>query len=81
MPPEDHTTPIVDPGRRSTRAETRLIGIYEISKILARPADVLARTKRACNKHLIEHWNLAQDLASAYELTDFWSHAAAGEMD
>jgi Nif-specific regulatory protein len=40
MPPEDHTTPIVDAARRSTRAETRLVGIYEISKILARPARI-----------------------------------------
>jgi enoyl-CoA hydratase len=52
-----------------------------LEKLLARPASVLAHTKRVCNKHLIEHWNLAQDLASAYELTDFWQHAANGEMD
>ena len=40
MPPEDYTPPIVDAARRSTRAETRLVGIYEISKILARPARI-----------------------------------------
>ena len=52
-----------------------------LEKLVARPAAVLAHTKRVCNKHLIEHWNLAQDLASAYEMTDFWEHAARGEMD
>jgi hypothetical protein len=26
-------------------------------------------------------WNLAQDLASAYEALDFYDHASAGEMD
>jgi Nif-specific regulatory protein len=40
MPSEDHTTSLADGSRRSTRAETRLIGIYEISKILARPARI-----------------------------------------
>jgi enoyl-CoA hydratase len=52
-----------------------------LQKLIARPAAVLAHTKRVCNKHLIENWNLTQDLASAYELTDFWGHAANGEMD
>jgi enoyl-CoA hydratase/carnithine racemase len=52
-----------------------------LEKLVARPATVLAHTKRVCNKHLVEHWNLAQDLASAYEMTDFWQHAANGEMD
>lgn len=52
-----------------------------LDKLVARPAGVLAHTKRVCNKHLIENWNLTQDLASAYELTDFWGHAANGEMD
>lgn len=51
-----------------------------VDKLLARPASVLAHTKRLCNKHLIEQWNLAQDLASAHELLDFWNHAANGEM-
>jgi len=51
-----------------------------VTKLLARPAAVLAHTKRVCNKHLIEQWNLTQDLATAHELLDFWNHAAAGEM-
>jgi Nif-specific regulatory protein len=36
----DDTAPVLDSGRRATRAETRLVGIYEISKILARPARI-----------------------------------------
>ncbi|HVX21386.1 MAG TPA: enoyl-CoA hydratase/isomerase family protein [Acidimicrobiales bacterium] len=51
-----------------------------VAKLLARPAAVLAHTKRVCNKHLIEQWNLSQDLATAHELLDFWNHAANGEM-
>jgi enoyl-CoA hydratase len=52
-----------------------------LEKLVARPASVLAHTKRVCNKHLVEQWNLAQDLASAYEMADFWGHAKNGEMD
>jgi enoyl-CoA hydratase len=52
-----------------------------IEKILARPAYVIAHAKRVCNKHMVSQLNLAQDLASAYEGLDFFTHAAAGEMD
>lgn len=52
-----------------------------VDKLLARPATVLARAKRVLNKRMIEHWNLVQDLAIAYEQLDFFEHAAAGRMD
>jgi enoyl-CoA hydratase len=52
-----------------------------IEKILARPAYVIAHAKRVCNKHMVNQLNLAQDLASAYEGLDFFTHASAGDMD
>lgn len=52
-----------------------------VDELLARPLSVLAHTKRVCNKRMIEQWNLTQDLAMAYELLDFYGHAAAGRMD
>jgi enoyl-CoA hydratase len=52
-----------------------------VDALLARPATVLARAKRVLNKRMIEHWNLVQDLAIAYEQLDFWEHAGAGRMD
>jgi enoyl-CoA hydratase len=52
-----------------------------IDKLLARPAYVIAHAKRVCNKHMINNWNLFQDLASAYEGLDFWTHAAAGDLE
>src|SRR5262249_30961066 len=52
-----------------------------IQRILRRPAYVIANAKRICNKHLIQNWNLFQDLAAAYERLDFWNHAALGELD
>lgn len=51
-----------------------------IEKLLARPATVLARTKKVINKRMVEQWNLTQDLASAYEILDFYEHALKGEM-
>jgi enoyl-CoA hydratase/carnithine racemase len=52
-----------------------------IEKLLARPGYVIAHAKRVCNKHMINNWNLFQDLASAYEGLDFWTHAAAGDLE
>jgi enoyl-CoA hydratase len=52
-----------------------------IEKLLARPAYVLAHTKKVCNKQLVQQWNTAQDLASAYEMLNFSAHGLAGEMD
>jgi len=52
-----------------------------LEKLLARPLAVLAHTKRVCNKRMVEQWNMTQDLASAYELLDFYGHAASGRMD
>jgi enoyl-CoA hydratase/carnithine racemase len=52
-----------------------------VARLLARPASVLARTKRAANKHLVEQWSRAQDLSTAYELLDFWEHARDGHLD
>jgi enoyl-CoA hydratase/carnithine racemase len=51
-----------------------------IDGLLARPLPVLAHTKRVCNKPMVEQWNLTQDLASAYEMLDFFGHSAAGRM-
>lgn len=52
-----------------------------VDKLLARPASVLARTKRLVNKRMVEQWNLTQDLSAAYERLDFYEHAAAGHLD
>ncbi|TDV56216.1 enoyl-CoA hydratase/isomerase family protein [Actinophytocola oryzae] len=52
-----------------------------IEKLLARPAHVLAHTKRVCNKRLVEQMNNVQDLASAYEMLNFVSHGVEGRMD
>jgi hypothetical protein len=49
--------------------------------LLKRPAYVLAHAKRVVQKRLINNWNLHQDLALAYEHLDFFTHAAAGDMD
>jgi enoyl-CoA hydratase len=51
-----------------------------VEKLLARPASVLAHTKRVCNKNLIAAWNLTSDLSSAYFSLDNFQHGAAGEM-
>jgi enoyl-CoA hydratase len=56
--------------------DTILDGI--VDGLLARPPSVLAHTKRACNKHLINQANLAKDLAGAYEVNDLWQHASDG---
>src|SRR5258706_13752663 len=42
-----------------------------VKQLLARTQTALARTKRLCNKHVIQQWNLTQDLAWAYEVLDF----------
>jgi enoyl-CoA hydratase/carnithine racemase len=52
-----------------------------VEKLLARPSYVLAHTKRVINKRAVEQLNRAQDLASAYEMLNFWAHGSAGEMD
>lgn len=51
-----------------------------VAALLARPAFALARTKRACNKHLIQQWALAGDLAYEMERRDFVDHARLGGM-
>ena len=51
-----------------------------IAELLARPAFALARTKRACNKHLIAQMNLATDQAYEAEMRDFVDHARLGGM-
>jgi enoyl-CoA hydratase len=52
-----------------------------VEKLLARPSYVLAHTKKVINKRAVEQWNRAQDLASAYEMLNFWAHGSAGEMN
>ncbi len=52
-----------------------------IEKLLRRPASILAQTKKLVNKRLIEQWNLTQDLASAYETIDFFTHGRDGAME
>jgi enoyl-CoA hydratase len=51
-----------------------------LGKLLARPAHVLAHTKRVCNKHMVQQWMAAQDLAVSYELQDWWINGASGAM-
>jgi enoyl-CoA hydratase len=51
-----------------------------VSRLLARPARVLAGTKRVCNKNLVEQMIRARDLANAYEINDLWNHAKDGSM-
>jgi enoyl-CoA hydratase len=48
---------------------------------VARPASVLARTKRIVNKHLAEQYVRVEDLAEAYSHLDLWEQAASGSMD
>jgi enoyl-CoA hydratase len=45
-----------------------------MARLSARPASVLAHTKRVCNKHVIHQSNLARDLSGAYEILDLWQH-------
>jgi enoyl-CoA hydratase len=52
-----------------------------VAALLKRPPYVLAHAKRVVQKRLINNWNLHQDLALAYEHLDFFTHAAAGDMD
>jgi len=52
-----------------------------VAELLARPAFALARTKRACNKHLVAQMNLAADQAHDSEMLDFVDHARLGGMD
>jgi enoyl-CoA hydratase/carnithine racemase len=52
-----------------------------VAALLKRPPFVLAHAKRVVQKRLINNWNLHQDLALAYEHLDFFTHAAAGDMD
>jgi enoyl-CoA hydratase/carnithine racemase len=51
-----------------------------LEKLLARPAHVLAHTKRVCNRHMVQQWQLAQDLAISYEILDWWGNGASGSM-
>lgn len=52
-----------------------------VDQLLARPSFALARTKRACNKHIVAQMNLACDLAHESEMRDFVDHARLGGMD
>lgn len=51
-----------------------------MDKLAARPASVLAHTKRVCNKHVIHQTNIARDLSGAYEVLDLWQHGKDGNM-
>lgn len=44
-----------------------------IAELLARPDSVLAHTKSLCNKHLLNQYNLTEDLAGAYTRLDLHS--------
>ncbi len=52
-----------------------------IDQLLERPQHALQRTKRVCNKVIVQLWNLTQDLATAYEILDMQQHAADGHME
>jgi len=47
-----------------------------VEELLRRPARPLARTKRACNKALIEQWNLTMDYSYVAERLDIFEAAA-----
>lgn len=49
--------------------------------LIARPATVLARTKKVINKRLVEQYNLTEQLAGAYGVLDFFQEAQRGRMD
>lgn len=51
-----------------------------MAKLAARPASVLAHTKRVCNKHVLHQSNIARDLSGAYEVLDLWQHGKEGSM-
>lgn len=51
---------------------------YYVQKFLERPPAPLIRTKRACNKRLIEQMNLTFDYAWAAESNDLWEFTATG---
>jgi len=51
-----------------------------MERLAARPASVLAHTKRVCNKHVIQQANLARDLSGAYEILDLWEHGRNENM-
>jgi enoyl-CoA hydratase len=52
-----------------------------LKELLARPQFTLERAKRVANKHLIQQWNLVQDLGWSYELWDLTNHAMEGHME
>ncbi|HVW33221.1 MAG TPA: enoyl-CoA hydratase/isomerase family protein [Acidimicrobiia bacterium] len=47
-------------------------------QLLARPARALAMTKRACNKHIINQWNLAFELGLSWEEQNLFTHGRDG---
>lgn len=52
-----------------------------VDGLVARPASVLARTKRVINKRLVEQYNMTEELAAAYGILDFFDEAKLGRMD
>jgi hypothetical protein len=52
-----------------------------VGELLKRPAFALARTKRACNKHIVSQMNLVTEHAHESEMRDFVDHARLGGMD
>lgn len=51
-----------------------------VGELLARPAFAIARTKRACNKFLVNQMTLAADFAHEAEMADFIDHSRLGNM-
>lgn len=52
-----------------------------VRRLLARPAAVLSRVRRLCQKPLIEQANLQYDLSWAYEHLDFIDHGLSGHFE
>jgi enoyl-CoA hydratase len=52
-----------------------------VGELLKRPSFALARTKRACNKHIVAQMNLVTEHAHESEMRDFVDHARLGGMD
>jgi enoyl-CoA hydratase len=52
-----------------------------VTALLRRPAAVIARTKKLCNKQMVAIYNAEEDLAGAYTTLDLYQQAQAGFME
>jgi enoyl-CoA hydratase len=52
-----------------------------VEALLRRPAAVIARTKKLCNKQMVAIYNAEEDLAGAYTTLDLYQQSQAGMME